>query len=187
MRILIIPDVHNRWEKVEKIIKLVSADQVIFLGDYFDDFGDDPHIISKTANWFKHSVHQPNRIHLCGNHDIQYWQKDNPRVRCSGYDQYKSIAINDIVESRDWEKLKFFHVLDNRWLLSHAGVHPAWLNPGKFEACDFPQYSLSCLEKRLKTDSEACLIALGRFQHHWFTISGFARSPLPYYGGVVMV
>lgn len=184
MRILILPDVHNRWEKAERVIKLVAPDQVIFLGDYFDDFGDDPHTIAETADWFHHSVNQPNRIHLCGNHDTHYWFADNPRCRCSGYDQYKSIAINDLVQQRDWQKLKFFHVIDDKWLLSHAGVHPAWLNPSKFKACDFPEYSLNYLKKRLKQDSEACLIALGRFQHHWFTTSGFARGPSPYYGGI---
>src|SRR4051812_1832567 len=107
MKTLILPDVHNRHELVEKIIKSVKPDQTIFLGDYFDDFGDDPHIIAETAHWFTYSVNQKNRIHICGNHDIHYWFADNPHVRCSGYDQFKSIAVNDIVQLKDWEKLVF--------------------------------------------------------------------------------
>ena len=53
MKYLILPDVHNRWEKVEKIIKSVKSDKVIFLGDYFDDFGDNPQIIADVADWYR--------------------------------------------------------------------------------------------------------------------------------------
>lgn len=185
MKILILPDVHNRWELAEKIIAHVKPDQTIFLGDYFDDFGDDPHSIAETADWFHHSVNQPNRIHLCGNHDIHYWFKDNRGVRCSGYDQFKSIAINDIVTKKDWEKLVFYHVLDGKFLLSHAGVHPTWMDQGKRNMTEISEYSLTQVVDKLKRDSLDCKRKLAKGDCHWFVISGFARGSSPYYGGLL--
>src|SRR6266705_1062443 len=136
MNYLIIPDIHTRCGIAEKIVKhhQNDVDKVVFLGDYFDDFGDDPRLASETADWFRHSVNQPNRIHICGNHDVHYWFKDCNEIRCSGYEQFKSIAINDIVTKKDWEKLIFHYVIDDKWLLSHAGVHPTWIfGPGRNE------------------------------------------------------
>jgi len=185
MKILILPDVHNRWELAEKTIKAVKPDQTVFLGDYFDDFGDDPHSIADTADWFHHSVNQKDRIHICGNHDIHYWFADCTRVRCSGYDQFKSIAINDLVTPKDWQKLVFYHVLDNKWLLSHGGVHPFWFSPDKFKPGEIHEYSLAQVTAKLKRDSFQFLKAAGRCEHHWFYTSGFARGPSPYYGGLL--
>ena len=41
-RTLIISDIHLRWKLVDNIINEESPDEIIFLGDYFDDFGDTP-------------------------------------------------------------------------------------------------------------------------------------------------
>lgn len=185
MKYLILPDVHLRWETAEKIIKHVKPDKTVFLGDYFDDFGDSPQTIGDTANWFRESVKDPNRIHICGNHDIHYWFKDFSEIRCSGYDQFKSIAINDIVKPEDWSKLQFYYVLDNKWLLSHAGVHPYWLNPNSFNVTKIGSSTLTKISSKLKRDSEACLKACGRKQSHWFYMYGFSRGYSPYYGGIL--
>ncbi len=176
MKYLIIPDVHNRCEVAENIIKKVKPNLTIFLGDYFDDFYDDPHIVTDVAHWFKESVHKKDRIHLCGNHDVHYWFKDNIKTRCSGYDQYKSIAINDIVETRDWEKLKFFYVLDGKWLLSHAGVHPVWVNPDSFKSSEISSAKLEDVIGKLKYDSKDAIKNLYANGEHWFTYAGFSRS-----------
>ena len=92
MKYLIIPDVHNRWELTEKLIKRVKADKVILLGDYFDDFYDNAQIVADVADWFHFSINQPNRIHLCGNHDLHYWFKDNEHVRCAGANRRSSLV-----------------------------------------------------------------------------------------------
>ena len=153
MKYLILPDIHNRWEIAEKIIKSVKPDKTIFLGDYFDDFGDNPHIIADVADWFHHSVNQKDRIHLCGNHDLHYWFKDNKDMPCSGYEQFKSITINDFVTKQDWEKLKFFYILDNKWLLSHAGVHPSWVESAKFRKNPIVESSLEIIKGKLAYES----------------------------------
>jgi hypothetical protein len=119
---LIIPDIHHKWERAEKIISKVGADEVIFLGDYFDDFGDDPHMVKDTVDWLEASVAKPERIHLFGNHD-QHYAFVYKTFQCSGYAQWKYFIVRDNINPKVWDKLKWFHFLDNRWLLSHAGLH----------------------------------------------------------------
>ena len=41
MKLLVIGDIHNRWQKAEKICEKFPNHKKIFIGDYFDDFGDD--------------------------------------------------------------------------------------------------------------------------------------------------
>lgn len=120
---LIIPDLHLRIDHADKIINHVGADQIIFLGDFFDDFGDTPEMVSDTCDWLLDSVRMPNRIHLFGNHDIQY-AYPNRKFQCSGYEQWKYGLIQDRMGWRDvWDYFKFYHILDGKWLLSHAGLH----------------------------------------------------------------
>jgi hypothetical protein len=120
MRTLIVADLHHRVDEAEKIIKLEKPDQTIFLGDYWDDFNDTPEMVTHTTEWFSWSVDQPNRIHLFGNHDLSYF---NAKFACSGWEQWKTFIISDIVSNKDWEKLKTYYFLDNTFLLSHAGLH----------------------------------------------------------------
>ncbi len=119
---LIIPDLHHRWEQAEKIISSVGADDILFLGDYFDDFNDTPDMVRATAEWLQDSVTKPNRIHLFGNHDQHYAFPYRP-FQCSGYEQWKYFIIQDMLDSKVWDKLKWYHFLDEVWLLTHAGLH----------------------------------------------------------------
>jgi Calcineurin-like phosphoesterase len=121
---LIIPDIHHKWHHAEKIISSVGADEIIFLGDYFDDFNDAPEMVQETADWLVSSVNKPNRIHLFGNHDIHYAYTYR-NFKSSGYEQWKNFIIQDTVSQEVWNKLKYYHFLDNRWLLTHAGLHKA--------------------------------------------------------------
>lgn len=123
---LIIPDIHHRWAEAEKIIASVKHDEVIFLGDYFDDFGDTPEMVEETCDWLNASVKKATRIHLFGNHD-QHYAYDYRSFRCSGYEQWKAILINDQVSRNTWDKVKWYHVLDETWLLTHAGLHKSHL------------------------------------------------------------
>jgi hypothetical protein len=119
---LLIPDLHHRWEQAEKIISNVKHDEVIFLGDFFDDFGDTPEMVKDTCEWLVDSVNKPNRIHLIGNHDQMYMYA-NRSFQCSGYVQWKYFVISDMVPRSTWDKLKWYHFLNNRWLMSHGGLH----------------------------------------------------------------
>ena len=185
MKVLILPDLHNRQEKAEKIIATVKPDQTIFLGDYFDDFGDNPETITDTADWFHNSVNQKDRVHICGNHDMHYWFKDSKFLRCSGYEQFKCIAINDFVTKDDWEKLVFFYNLDDQWLLTHAGFHPMWINPMAYKSDEPISSSIGALCRRLKAESVEAIKLFYKDKVHWFGMPGFSRSyNSPYCGGI---
>lgn len=121
IRTLILPDIHNKWQKVEKIIKYEAPDKIVFLGDYFDDFGDDYRVATETAQWLVASIEQKNRIHIMGNHDMNYAFKDES-YKCSGYESAKDYAINSIIEEKDWRKL-YLYTWVGDWLCTHAGVH----------------------------------------------------------------
>lgn len=121
MKTLIIPDIHHHCEKAEKIINHELPNQTVFLGDYFDDWGDDYRLSIITAEWLASSLERKNRIHLMGNHDISYAIRHSS-YKCSGYEIGKDYAINSILKETDWRKLKT-HTWVGNYLCSHAGVH----------------------------------------------------------------
>jgi len=121
IRTLIIPDLHLKWQKADTIISHVAADKIVFLGDYFDDFGDNPITNQVMAEWVKNSLDQPNRIHLMGNHDTNYAFRHRS-YKCSGYTSAKEQSINTILKEGDWRKMPLYTKVGS-WLCSHAGVH----------------------------------------------------------------
>lgn len=121
IRTLIIPDLHLQWKRADLIIKHVAPDKIVFLGDYFDDFGDDYQMNLEMADWLKSSLSNSNRIHLMGNHDIHY-AVAAPVFCCSGFEQGKWFAIDSTMKEEDWKKLPFYTWVGS-WFCSHAGVH----------------------------------------------------------------
>ena len=94
----------------------------MLLGDYFDAHGGTPEDARATAIWLKEKVlYNPKIIGLVGNHDINYIWHNNPNYRCSGYSEFTSIAINDVLNENDKNQLKFFHI-DQGYAFTHAGV-----------------------------------------------------------------
>ena len=120
MRTLVIPDIHNNSANAEAIISKENPDRIVFLGDYFDSFGDESDVdtVSNTAMWLADSVQKSNRIHLYGNHDIWY---SNPYCEpwCGGNSWFKSFIIRKA--EIEWDKIKFHYWLDH-WLCTHAGL-----------------------------------------------------------------
>src|ERR1041385_7456274 len=123
---LILPGIHHKWELAEEIISKVKHDNVICVGDYYDDFNDTPEMVQDTCDWLVSSVSKPNRIHLFGNHDMGY-AFSNRNLQCSGYEQWKYFIIHDLVPRSTWDKLKWYYILDNTWLITHAGLHNLFL------------------------------------------------------------
>ena len=80
MKTLIIPDIHTKWEKAQKAIEKYPADEVICLGDYFDDFDDTPEMAMDTATWLKDFISRKNTVALVGNHEFNYlYGKTSPQ------------------------------------------------------------------------------------------------------------
>ncbi len=123
LKTLIIPDLHLRHRWAEEVIARHPADQVVFLGDYFDNWGDSPHENIEAARWLHGSLKEPNRVHLWGNHDLHYYE---PLYRCGGFTNAKHRGIRYNLEPRDWALLRWFVWVDD-WLCTHAGLHPHWI------------------------------------------------------------
>ena len=134
-KIICISDIHNHWAEAEAIAsKYDETHTIVFVGDYFDDFGDSAIDADQTARWLKESLQKPNRIHLMGNHDINYsylnYVKDSNGTlqniyNCSGYTIQKDDAINRVLTNEDWDKIKFYHY-EYGFIFTHAGIHPHW-------------------------------------------------------------
>jgi hypothetical protein len=127
MKTLIIPDIHTHYRKVQRIIEQYKeTHKFIFMGDYFDQFGDTPQINQDMAEWLISTMNgNPDWIFLKGNHDEIY----DPRTicMCSGYSHAKKDYINKLMRIEDWDKLKYFHY-ENGWYFSHAGITKYWFH-----------------------------------------------------------
>lgn len=124
MTTIIISDIHNHvsWIErgLEKLKKDLNYDEVVFLGDYFDDFGDDPFAVKGTAHWLQQSLQHKDRIHLLGNHDMPYMCPINPSLCCPGYNPDKGRAVRSVMTEADWSHLKAAYFTQG-FVLSHAG------------------------------------------------------------------
>lgn len=124
MKTLIISDIHNNVAKLEAHIDAwyseYKFDELVFLGDYFDSFGDNPKVAAQTAEWLAHSVQQDNRIHLLGNHDMPYMLPYNNSLWCPGFSAPKLREIQKFISADLWALFRPAVYVQN-WLLSHAG------------------------------------------------------------------
>lgn len=135
MKILAIPDVHGNkrvLENAKKVFETEHPDKVIFLGDYCDShyraigWKEQKEELEKIMEW-KHEVNSvtPGLVETCfGNHDLSYMSKFGGRS-CS---QFQSLNCLDIQETLE----KYFDeftplVIVDKWLFSHAGITPEWL------------------------------------------------------------
>jgi len=122
MRTLIIPDLHNHIESADEWIARFPAERFVFLGDYFDNFGDSPADAHATALWLRDSLARPERIHLWGNHDLAYAFPLNPSLGCSGFTREKADAIREVLSPLHWQELRLLHFEAPNFLLVHAGL-----------------------------------------------------------------
>ena len=178
---LIIPDIHLKWEQAEEIIAKVKHDEVIFLGDHFDDFNDTLEMTRKTAEWLVRSISQSNRTHLIGNHDLHYMYFYRT-FKCSGFEQSKYYAINDIIDRGNWDKLKFYHVLDDKWLLTHAGLHKRNV-PANLYRNNHKAY-LESISNYLDNSIHDGFKAAANNVPHWIFNAGKSRGGFQEVGGI---
>ena len=123
MRTLIIPDVHLKIDRAEWIVSRVPHDHVVWLGDFFDDFGDTLDMARDTAKWLARRMDQADHeTFLLGNHDAPYmWGLRE--LECSGYHPKKAHAIHAVMPPTVYrERFKLNHMVEG-WIMSHAGMH----------------------------------------------------------------
>ncbi len=130
MHLVVIPDLHHapNLAQLEMRIALEAPDKIIFLGDYFDQYGDTPETAAEMATWLAASMAQPNRIHLLGNHDLPYAWPGANAARCPGYNEAKRDAIHAVIPRETLATLPFYHWHDDL-LFSHAGLSRRLLPP----------------------------------------------------------
>jgi hypothetical protein len=127
MRTLVIPDIHHRTDHADYWLATQRHDRVVFLGDYFDNFGDDVGDARRTARWLRDRVEDAgDHVFLLGNHDAAYMFPDKDELYCPGFTKAKSRGIHEILKAEHWARFKLAHE-EQGWLFSHAGFHPVWM------------------------------------------------------------
>jgi hypothetical protein len=122
MKTIVVPDLHHKVAWVANFLKSQEPyDEVVFVGDYFDDFNDTTYIAKGTAYWLQESLRDKKRKHCIGNHDVPYiLDYVNPVYNCPGFTKEKKNAINSVMMKKDWDKL-VPAIYTQGWLISHAG------------------------------------------------------------------
>ena len=170
MKTVIIPDIHNHFLNAEMIISKEKPDKVVFLGDYFDSFGDTLEMTEQTAQWLAASLEHENRTHLLGNHDISYMTKLD-RLRSSGWSANKHYLIKKHI---DWTKLKL-HCYVGEYLCSHAGLSQLFANK---------HHQYANVERMLKLADEDIHNINVSQRNHVFLNPGASRGGHQTYGGM---
>ena len=174
---IIIPDIHLKHKIIDDFLNNIEYDEAVFLGDYFDDFGDTVLDNVTTARWLKKSLKNKKHIHLMGNHDLPYRVKGKGYL-CSGFSTTKCKAINYILNEEDWAKLKSFYykeIESKSILFTHAGLSSPLYDQSKGDINSF----LSDSEEKLKSNFKK-----QKYEDSWITDIGHRRGGRASFGGV---
>lgn len=176
MKELIIPDVHTRIDVVKRILDRYSGtmDRIIFLGDWFDDFGAGPEKNRQVAVFLKNLMETEDYTFLWGNHDLHY-RYPIPGILCSGFLKGTYDAVNTVMEDHNWSRFQLFtRAGENAYLVSHAGFHPNFAHPTE-------GFSFRYLTER----ENECMMNLNAGKFDMLVGAGRARGGRQAYGGCV--
>jgi hypothetical protein len=121
-RTLLLSDIHHRHARAQSIIDKVPHDELVLLGDYFDNYNDTVQEAVDTAVWLTEKIlGKPNTVAMIGNHCASYIFPQNHYFRCSGYSDQKSYAINKVLTHEHKEHFKVYHITQG-YVCSHAGL-----------------------------------------------------------------
>jgi hypothetical protein len=123
MPYVIIPDVHERVEKLSRIVSdMKGAGQLVFLGDFLDSFH--PGGFQDTLDTIDDLL-ETDALFCLGNHDIHYLYESR-RLWCSGFRLGKKARLYQMAHlKKRWrERAAIYHDLGD-WTVSHAGFHPS--------------------------------------------------------------
>lgn len=161
-RVLVVPDVHERLDRLANALRgrIEKADRVVFLGDWFDAFGEvDLRRVGQVCQFINGNVdglrvpgpcscaqQEDNHIDDCtwwtdgrvvpatfllGNHDCHYFFRHD-WFKCSGYNPQKQEVISANVPQGIIEHFDIFTRV-GPYLVSHAGFHPKTLQYATLE------------------------------------------------------
>lgn len=183
--ILIIPDVHNQIDRVERILKSESYDKVIYLGDFFDSFGEEfTELTIKTCEFLLQIVFpDPRSVIILSNHDVSYVGR-NPITLCSGYTKAKNQTIKSFIKEEHRKFFKWFHI-ENNILFSHGCLNKSYIPEVLIKKNSLE--SMNLLNEWLSYESkQAYKTILDPFgSNHWFLNAGFTRGGNSTFGGLL--
>lgn len=198
-KIICVGDCHQRILAASRILEIEKGfDKCIFLGDYFDNFGDTPQDAKNMAIWLRGKMSENTNeksenyqkfIFCVGNHDAPYRFPQNRNFYCSGFSHEKSKAINSVLTPDDWNQVEIYHVLSlqglkNPILLSHAGISKTYAEYALKES----QKNLADkvkLAKILDTHTSEAFKRAENEQFYHFLEAGQDRGGYHPYGGIL--
>lgn len=128
-KVLAVGDIHTKIWIIDQVEKLVEEyDEIVFIGDYADDWGSTPGQSIQT--WMRMKQIQskyPDKVKaLVGNHDFAYLLSFNPRS--SGHNNTTQMLINspDNRELKRWLSGLPVRVDIDGVVYTHAGVDAHW-------------------------------------------------------------
>ena len=122
-----IGDIHGRdvWKQIVEEHK--DADNIVFIGDYYDSFNINP--IEQLYNLNNILLFKKNskaNVHLLiGNHDIHYWPGNKSGGGTSGYQPVMRSQFEQLFRDNE-EHFKMCVMIGNR-ICTHAGVSSEFL------------------------------------------------------------
>lgn len=121
---LVIGDIHNRIEAADRAIAKHSArcPRTLFLGGYYESFGDGPREMRATCQWLRCSLKDPTRTHLLGNHDLAYLFSEHRQAWCPGWSPKKQQVFDEEMAGIGISSFRIACQV-GPWLLSHAGIY----------------------------------------------------------------
>jgi len=130
MHKIVIPDVHQNLPRLFEILEkpvCKEAEEIIFLGDYFDSFDYD-YLTLETCKFLNDNINNLKYTFLLGNHDIHYLSSVSG-YKCSGWSFQKQSVI-DVNLSKEFKRkvkpFKYEKICGEHVLFSHAGLHPSF-------------------------------------------------------------
>lgn len=173
MEYVIIPDIHLKHEKANRILER-HANQgytFVFLGDYFDNFGDDSYMNGRTATWLTGVINRDDVVCLLGNHDLGYIFAGPPKFReCPGYTPEKHRWIRSNLDSSVIKKIRLAFIA-NGWFLSHAGINSYYVRNQTLEG--------------LMEVVDECYLAIRKAQRHEMLNFGWRMNEYHMVGGIL--
>ncbi len=179
MKTLILSDVHTHIGKVDEILRREPCERCIIVGDFFDQFYDTPETNRATAEWLKPKLYDDRFVILLGNHDFNnYSSWTNEPFWCSGYHAFKDIEINKVLNNDDWDRFKWYYVLDNTFLMTHAGLH-------RYHYPDCLSSELPVVKEWLDSEVKSAINHANNKEWHWIYSAGFSRGGSLQEGGTL--
>ncbi len=142
MKLIAIGDIHGKTIWKEIVEENPDADKIVFVGDYFDGFGDPPGQIENFLEIVELKKKSPDRfVLLFGNHDFHY-------LNCS-YDRYSGYQVDQApkIEKTIRENLQYLQMAykAGNYIFTHAGITHTWLRKFKIDRDDDIVVSINAL------------------------------------------